>query len=116
MNVDLLTTAGLLDHSVWAQALPTPDSLLASDTYTQATDLLARKRNRGRNSGGGFLFGGICCLFFVVAVVVVSVLLTKKNNDKPTAGQLHLGAPPPLYYGYLTQPYIHPLRLLPHVD
>ncbi|GAB2650308.1 hypothetical protein ACWDYH_28950 [Nocardia goodfellowii] len=72
MYLDLLTNATLLDHAVWAN----PDTLLASDTYTQAMELAAKKKKKG---GGGLIFG-LICLLVVVAIAVGGYLLYKRSK------------------------------------
>ncbi|MEV6274730.1 hypothetical protein [Nocardia sp. NPDC051832] len=73
MYLDLLTNASLLDHAVWAN----PDTLLASDTYTQAMELAAKKK---KGKGGGGLIFGIICLLVVVAIAVGGYLLYKRSK------------------------------------
>ncbi|WP_194816668.1 hypothetical protein [Nocardia sp. XZ_19_385] len=73
MYLDLLTNASLLDHAVWAN----PDTLLASDTYTQAMELAAKKK--GRKGGGGLIFG-LICLLIVIALALGGYLLYKRSK------------------------------------
>ncbi|MBF6372305.1 hypothetical protein IU445_04425 [Nocardia farcinica] len=93
MYLDVLSGASVLDHSVWAS----PDTLLASDTYAQAIEHLAkRRRNRGSGGSGGrggLIFGAICCVLVIVAIGVGIYLMTKRKKNNDQGGQAPYGRP-----------------------
>ncbi|RJO77049.1 hypothetical protein D5S18_12745 [Nocardia panacis] len=71
MYLDLLTTAHLVDPSVWAS----PDVLAA------AVDHQARRTGRG---GGFFRFiGGLCCVGVIAVIALIVWLIVRKKKQPP---------------------------------
>ncbi|GAA5095601.1 hypothetical protein GCM10023319_54500 [Nocardia iowensis] len=95
MYLDLLTSASLLDHSVWA----------SSDVWASALELSAKKKRR---SSGGLIVGGICCLLVVAAIVGGIYLLRrkKKQSNQQPPNQPPYGEQPP--YGQQPPPPFTP--------